>query len=408
MKKNQNLIILAILSVSIIQMGTNAISPIMSDLAAAFPEAKASTVQFLMTFPSLMVILFGLLSGVSARYVPAKLLTCAGCCCFALSGILSWLFHGSLGLLFLWAAMMGIGIGVAVPVALSLVPQLIEGSRQQKVMGWVIGASNLGAMAMTFVGGLLATLHWYDNYLVYLIAAPGIFLTLLLLPGDRKTETAATSGQAKPAAEKAEKVEKAEKAGRVADLLKEPTLWASCAVALTSTMLFNTIPTNLAMLMTERGIGTALQAGTGTTLMLATGAVLGLLYGFLESKLGARVMVVAFGAIFAGQLLCAVAPNLPLLYLGCMLAGMSQGTNMAYVLMLAASRAHGNSALASSIVTAVSNLGGFVTPLLTMLAAALSGGSATTPRFYLSAGLALVIAIVILFVSARKAPVKAG
>lgn len=45
---NKNKIKAAILAISVVQMGANAISPILADIAAAFSQAGSSSIQFLM------------------------------------------------------------------------------------------------------------------------------------------------------------------------------------------------------------------------------------------------------------------------------------------------------------------------------------------------------------------------
>lgn len=241
MRKNK--IKAAILAISVVQMGTNAISPILADIAAAFPQADSSSIQFLMTFPSLFVIVVSLLAASLTRRISKKYIVAVGCGLFSLSGVLSWLFHGSLPLLFLWAAFMGVGIGLVVPMATSLVSDCFEGGEQQTVMGWQSSAANVGAMAMTFLGGLLAAVHWNCNYLVYLIAVPGLVLSLTCLPRNAGQQPQASSTGT----------------GFFTLLRRIPVL-TGCLLAAAVTMLFNIVPTNLSMYVTETGIGSAAQA----------------------------------------------------------------------------------------------------------------------------------------------------
>lgn len=264
-KAQSNRIRAAILAISVVQMGTNAISPILADIAAAFPQAGSSSIQLLMTFPSLFVIAFSLLAASFARRVPKKWIAAVGCGLFCLSGVLSFLLHGTLPLLFAWAGMTGIGIGLVVPMATSLVNDCFTGPQQEQMMGWQSSAANVGAMLMTFLGGLLASIHWSCNYLVYLIALPGLLLAATCLPASagRQPEKAADAPR---------------QAGFLTLLGRRPVL-VGCLLSAAVTMLFNTAPTNLSMFVTEKGIGSAAQAGTATTLLLLSGTVGGLCYG---------------------------------------------------------------------------------------------------------------------------------
>ena len=377
-RKNENLIIAALLATAVMQMGTNGISPILADLAEAFPQAGDSTIQFLMTFPSLMVIIFGLAAGNASQFVPKKWLIFTGSCLFCLGGVLAWLFHGSLPILFLWGGLIGAGIGLAVPVNMGLITEIITPSRQATVMGMASSFANLGSMLMTLIGGYLALIHWSCGYLVYLIAVPAVILSLMVLP----VRTAP-----------AERTEEAAPKGGMLSLLKEPGVLGPLAIAFCSTLLFNTTPTNLSMQVAELGVGTSAQAGTGLSLMLLSGAVSCMFYGKISGKLGNYILTLGFGMMCLGQLIIAAAPNIWVIYLGCLIAGASHGNNMAHCLMVGAAHAKGRSGLEASMQTAVSNVGAFCTPVLTMLAAALSGGSSTAPRFFLGAACAGVIAL---------------
>lgn len=388
MKKNQ--IKAAILAISVVQMGTNAISPILADIASAFPQASSSSVQFLMTFPSLFVIVFSLLAASLTRRVPKKYIAAVGCGLFSLSGVLSWLFHGSLPLLFAWAACMGVGIGLVVPMATSLVSDCFEGPEQQTVMGWQSSAANVGAMLMTFLGGLLAAVHWSCNYLVYLIAVPGFVLALTCLPR--------TAGQVKQ--------ETSSGGAGFFTLLRRFPVLAGCLLAAAVTMLFNIVPTNLSMYVTEAGIGSAAQAGTATSLLLLSGTVGGLLYGTLAKKLGRYVMAFGFCMLAVGQLGCSVAPNMAVVYLGCLICGCSISSVMPCAMLEMAEHSDGNPAATAALAMSASNLGGFCAPVITMAAQGITGSASVSVRFVVGAVCALVVAALVVLMVRQQAKQK--
>lgn len=389
MNQRKNLAKAAILTMSVVQMGTNAISPILADIAQAFPQAGTSQVQLLMTFPSLLVIGVTLLSAWLANFIPKKYLAAAGCTLFSVSGVLSWCFHGALPLLFVWAALMGVGIGLVVPMATSLVTDLFTGKEQQMVMGWQSSAANVGAMLMTFVGGYLAQVHWSCNYLVYLIAVPGIVFSLTGLPGRQS--------QAEP-----ETVAEQRKSGGMLSLLGNKTILFGAFLSLAVTMLFNIAPTNLSMYLAEKEIGTAAQAGTAATLLLLSGTVGGLCFGKLASVFGRRVMVFGFAMLALGQLICAVAPNVIVVYAGCLVCGCAISTVMPQVIMDSAAQAAGQAALTSALIMSASNLGGFCAPVITVLAHTVTGSEGVEMRFVCSAVLAVIVAAIVLVATKQR------
>ncbi len=379
MKKREAWIVPSILAVATLQMATNGISPILADLAEAFPQAEASTIQFLMTFPCLFIITAGLLGGTLARSVPKKWLILVGNALVALGGLLAWQVHGSLTVLFLWEALIGIGVGLSIPQNMGLIIDLMQGERRATVMGMAASFANLGAMLMIFVGGYLALIHWSWNYLVYLIALPGMVLSYVALP-NRVTgaEASAPKGSS----------------GGALALLKNPLVLMVLAIGFCSTMLFNTTPTNLSMRIAELALGNSAQAGLGSSLLLLSGTISCMFYGKLSQRLGNYTLVLGFGLMFLGQLICALAPNIWLIYLGCLIGGASHGNNMAHCLMLGARYSRGSS-MTTSLVTAVSNTGAFCTPVLTILAQMMTGNTLTAHRFLLSALCAVTIALCI-------------
>ena len=111
----------SILTMSFVQMGANGISPILSQIGEAFPHASATRIQFLMTFPTIFSLFFTMISAFLSDVIPKKKLAVAGLATVGAGGVLAFLFHGSLGILFLWAAVIGIGIGMVSPMAPALI-----------------------------------------------------------------------------------------------------------------------------------------------------------------------------------------------------------------------------------------------------------------------------------------------
>ena len=111
----------AIITMSFVQTGSSGIAPILSQIGEAFPQASATKVQFLMTFPAIFSLVFTIVSALLSDVFPKKKLALAGLATVGAGGVLAFLFHGSLGILFLWAAVIGIGIGMVAPVAPALV-----------------------------------------------------------------------------------------------------------------------------------------------------------------------------------------------------------------------------------------------------------------------------------------------
>lgn len=370
-RKNNNVLKAAILTMSFVQMGTNGIAPILAQIAAAFPSASSSSIQFLMTFPSIFCVIFTMLAALLSDRLPKKTLALSGLSIVAGAGILACIFHGSLAILFVWAAFLGIGIGMVAPIAPSLITELFEGAERQNLLGLQNSAANVGSMLMTFLGGFLAAAGWGFGYLVYLLALPGVFLTIKGVP-------------AKKGPVRGEKRKK--KAPFRLVILRE------MLIAFVFLMLFSSGPANLSMLVAERKIGGTALAGVMSTLFLLGGTIAGIFYGKIAVKLGEKTISVGAAVLAVGALLISAASKAPVLAVGCLIAGSSISMVMP-ACMSAASRQPGYETLSSAMILSSSNIGVFIMPVLTSVTALVTGSEATSYRFVTVAIAAVILAV---------------
>lgn len=376
----KNKIIISILLMSVVQMGTVVISSILSSVAGAFPGTPDATVQFLMTFPSLTVLASSVVSAPLAGRIPKKYIAAVGGFLFALSGVLSWLIHSSLAVLFVWSGIMGVGIGFVVPMATSLIADCFDEDKQPRLMGWQSAASNAGGMIMTFVGGWLAEGHWSLTYLVYLIALPGAVLALLFVPkvprpvSDPTNFITSTPGDGN--------ILKA--------IIKKPVLLAFIA-AFFGTMLYNNVPANISMFLSEKGLGSSGAAGLASALLLMASAISGIFFGRIASKIKGYVVALGFAAMAVGELIIAFASSLALIYIGCLIGGMALSLIMPQKMFDATQCPGVRSEVATMLTLAGSYLGSFATPVLTTITGWV-GSTSVSGRLILSSVIAVCCA----------------
>ena len=172
----------AILTMSFVQMTTNAVAAILADIAMQFPQASVTKIQYLMTFPNLMVVGVSIIAARLAQQFSKRSLAATGLSFVSIAGIGSFFVHSTLFMLYLWAGILGIGVGLVVPMANSLIADYFQGNERDGLLGYQTGAANAGSMLMTYFGGILAVAGWYFDYIVYLFAIPGLILTLKYVP----------------------------------------------------------------------------------------------------------------------------------------------------------------------------------------------------------------------------------
>lgn len=388
--KKKGILKVSILSLALVQMGTNGIAPALSGACEAFPDVPAAVIQYLMTFPSLMVVVVSLFAAGLSVKIAKKYLAALGSILVALGGVLAVMIHTNIYVMFVWAGIIGFGIGLIVPMLYSLITDCFEGEERAAMMGNGTSVSNLGSMVMTLAGGFLAAAAWQYNYLVYLIAVPGLILSLLFIPDIK-------SGETKKPQEISE--EPSKKMG--------PHVILYCVIACVFLFLFNVGPTNLSMLVTERGLGDASAAGNASTVFLLGGTVMGLLFGKVHRYLKDYVVPVGALAMCIGFFAISHAGNMVFLCIGCFVAGMSISFAMPQCMLRATQDCTPQQAtMATALIMAIGNLGTFATPILTSIAGAVSGSSSVIPRFTLALIIALAVAV-LTFIHAAKM-IRAG
>ena len=364
----------AILAMSVIQMATNAIAAILADIAAEFPEASVTAIQYLMTFPNLVVVVVSVLVSALSKRFAKRNIAVVGLLLGSMAGVLSFLFHQSLVLLYIWAGMLGIGIGLVVPVATSLISDYFDGNEKDVMLGYQTAAANLGSMIMTFLGGIIAVWGWHYNYFVYLLAVPGIILTMLFVPKENvRTQQKEETGKNKT--------------------VKIPfSAVLYFIIAAIFMLLFYMGPTNLAMFVEERQFGNTMTAGTAATVLLLGGAVMGIFFGRIAGAIGRNTIPLGFFAITVGYLLIYRATATPALYLGCFLVGTSNTLVLPQCMGSVVTQDKEQSTFLMSAVFAIANLGTFFAPVLTDISTIVMGKSSAESRFLFTGMVALGMA----------------
>lgn len=367
----------AILTMSFLQMATSAIAAVLAQIAEEFLRISEITIQYLMTFPNLMIVVMSMLTARLSICFSKRTLSIIGLFLGCLAGVGSFLFHESIVFLYIWAGMLGTGIGLIIPIATSLISDYFEGNEKDKFLGYQTSAANIGSMVMTFVGGMLASIGWYYNYLVYLLAIPGLILTFLFVPKENVVQTEITTSTT------------------VTDQKNTASsqVWFYFVVAALFMLLFYIAPTNLALLTAERGINNPMIAGTAATILLFGGTVMGLFFGKISAQIKKNAIPAGFFVLMTGYLLIYGTHQISLLYAGSFLIGTSNTLVLTCCMGSVATVDKAQSTFRMSMVFAVANLGTFFTPALTGISKQILQTEMVSARFLFTAITAAVIMI---------------
>ena len=172
----------AILSVSLLTIMTNAaMAPMLGLISQSFPQAGPTLIKQVMTIPSLMIIIFSIISGLLVRFLTKKNVLAIGLIIY-LAGTFLAAGTNSIGVLILYRALMGAGAGLIVPLASSLITDFYSGEERAKMMGYSSFTSYAGAALGPLLAGWIARERWQNAFYIYLTALFVFLVTMLFIP----------------------------------------------------------------------------------------------------------------------------------------------------------------------------------------------------------------------------------
>jgi MFS family permease len=168
----------AILSVSVLTiMASAAVAPALGKIRLAFPDANATLIKLVLTLPPLLIIPFSLLSGWLVYRVKKKALLITGLLIYVIAGCGGG-FARSITELLVIRAILGIGVGLIMPLSTTLVGDFFQGPARSKMMGLATSLQNLGGVIFQIAAGYLAVISWRYAFGVYSLA---LFILLLIM-----------------------------------------------------------------------------------------------------------------------------------------------------------------------------------------------------------------------------------
>lgn len=378
------MLIISLLALNIVEQAASVISATIPQMAKAFPDHSQVQIEMITTIVSMFVTIFVLVSGLIVNKLGQKTTAVLGIAIAAVSSIIP-AFSNSFNMIMVSRAILGVGIGLANPLAVSLIGEFFEGDFLAHLMGWRAAASGIGTSLMTLLAGQLLKISWHAAYLVYLLFVPTLIFFIFFVPDPEKAgikkQEAAENDQAAPTEETAEKHAR----GKV-------IFYAAVLFAYFSGVMVAMI--KLATMYVEDGVGTPSQASTVFACLnfaqLLGGLVFGVLYKFLKSK------ILPLGILLSGLTLVAMAmttSNGAMIALG-IASGFFGGVSIPYIFTRVSQLSVTKTApMNNALVLVGSNIGSFLAPYTASL---LGKTAAASIR---NAGFALIVIATIVLVS---------
>ncbi|MBM7712814.1 MFS transporter [Enterococcus xiangfangensis] len=172
---------IGIVSLSSVTGAASIIASVIPLLAVAYPNQSLTSVESLVTISSLSALVTILLNNFIVRKIGIKPTIIAGLFLGAISGILPF-FVSNYYLFLCLRIILGIGIGLYSPHAISLISLFYSGRERTKLLGIQMGISALGNAILLFIAGWLASFGWRWTFFVYSSLAVIALLILSKVP----------------------------------------------------------------------------------------------------------------------------------------------------------------------------------------------------------------------------------
>lgn len=159
----------AILAISLtVNLPGLAISPVLGKLKEVFPHSTPLEVQLLNVLPNLVTIPFILCAGKICTPKNQLKVLATGLTIFTATGV-AYFFAKTMIALILLSCMLGVGCGLVIPLAASLISQNFSGKPRGTLLGAKSGLSNFSVIIATLFVGWVASKNWHYAFIVYFV-----------------------------------------------------------------------------------------------------------------------------------------------------------------------------------------------------------------------------------------------
>ena len=339
-----------ILSISLLTvMAGAAIAPALGVISSHFAGRNPLLIQLIVSLPALFIILTNLAFPWLCRLMKTRTLALTGLALYVLSGAGAY-FVDNIWILLVFRALMGVSVGMIMPLSTGLLAYYFPPEEQAGLMGLSAAMNQMGGVVATFLAGVLAGISWNYAFLVYLLGLIAIILVAAFLPNER------LSGRG----------------GVSLSLLKRfhPSVVGMFLVMI----LFFIYPTNFALTAS----GTLSEMGVTLTMvgLDVVAFLVGLCFGFLMKRFAAQMKYAAPLGFAAGYLCLAAGSGLVWLLLGSAFIGVANGIGVPYLNTIGSVKAGKEAATTvMPLLSAALYLGQFLSPLIVSPAATATGTS---------------------------------
>lgn len=347
MKTISRMVTSTILSMSLLTvMAAAAIAPAMGIIREHFQQAPDMMVQLIISLPALFIILTNLLFLKISRHLRTRTIALIGLVLYVVAGG-GCFFLEDLNLILCMRALLGVSVGLIMPLSTGLLAYYFPPEEQARMMGLSAAMNQMGGVVGTLLAGVLATIEWNYSFLVYLFGLIALGMICRWLPNEWLTSS--------------------EHRQKGLDLHQLVKFHPSVVGMLLLTIVFFVFPTNFAII-THRSLH--LDTSVITALMVALDLLaffVGLGFGGLMRRFRTPIKFFPPLALIVGYLLYAEASGVGMLLVGSAFVGLGNGVGVPYLLTIASIKGGRSSATTvMPLLSAALYLGQFLSPVVVL------------------------------------------
>lgn len=331
---------MAMLSLTLMGLGSNAITPALATLAAQFPNQDVSFIQ---TVATLSMMAGSLIAGaVMGKKIKTKTLAILGSILCLIFGILP-VFMNSYALILVVRLVFGFTMGLIAPLGNALIMIYFQGNKRATLIGVGTFAMNIGGIAFQMLAGVLADISWNLAFLGHIFFAIAVIMSLFL--PDEELEVVRNTDK---------KIQPKEKLNVRTVLLIGILMMVFQACNLSVMM-------NASTLYEVRNAGGATVAAIALTAFSVTGMFASLLFGVLFKHIKRAMFLMAFGCVAFGAGIIFMGQTAVIMGIGYGLIGIGFNWQFAaFTEWVGIATPPSTIGIGTSIILAFMNLGGFV------------------------------------------------
>ena len=377
------MLIISLLALNVVEQAASVVNSTIPGMAKSFPNESLVHIELVTTVVSIFVTVFVLVSGIVVKRLGQKNTAVIGLAIATVSSIIP-AFANNFWLIFASRAVLGIGIGLANPLAISLIGTFFHGDERAKLLGWRSAIAGVGTSLMTYFAGQLLSINWHAAYWVYLLFVPTLIFFIIFVPNPEKEGLINYEEESSVASEEINDSNKKD----------SPVLVAILAILtfifLTAGMVF---AVKLPTYFVDFKVGTPTQASNAWSIHSIANLIGGAAFGYIYKRINKYILPLGLLLDGAGIVVASFTKSVIGMYIICIVTGAFAAMVIPYIFNKISETSSASKApLYTSIVLVGSNLGSFLSPYTGKLIGSTSAGS------ILNAGIILVVLAAVVFV----------